>query len=80
MENKEKSLGDVYDLVGEFMNFVKMRFDFQEHVLSSISLDLGGLHSRQVVMARDIERIKEDMGAVTGAIAELAEKVGVTEE
>jgi len=73
MENKEMSLS-------EFMAFVKKRFDYQEYVLSSISLDVSALHAGQVVMARDIDRIKEDMGGITRAIAELAEKVGVTEE
>ncbi len=80
MEKKEKNLEDVYGLVSDFMAFTKKRFDFQEHVLGSMSLSIGGLRERQVVMAKDLDVIKEDMHAITGAIAELAEKTGAVEE
>lgn len=71
---KEKTLGDVYALVDGFMTFTKKQFDYYDRLLASMSLGIAGLNDRQVVMAKNLETVREDMGSVVSAIAELVER------
>lgn len=71
---KEKTLGDVYQLVDGFMTFTKKQFDYYDRLLASMSLGIAGLNDRQVVMAKNLETVREDMGSVVSAIAELVER------
>ena len=71
---REKTLGDVYELVDEFMTFSKKQFDYYDRLLASMSLAIAGINDRQVVMAKDLNTVKEDVGSVVSAIAELVER------
>jgi len=78
MAKKEKSQNDVYELVGEFFNYVKTQFEKNERVtkvvsseLSSLRRDIKGLQdtsekidTRLRHVERDVMIIREDVGTL----------------
>lgn len=74
MGNKEKSLDEVYGLIETLFEFTKINFELTSRRLDLLGVTVRGLHEGQAALRQDIQDIKEDIGGIAGAIAELVDK------